>query len=217
MPNGGVPPDSALAEATGSRDRSRLAGRSPSPTPAWRRSSGNRLSRREFLCRKPQITGLAKDGFNLALLDLECLRDRTKEQPAGHAELQVHEFRHEAALHQVGDLGGFFGRDPGVQLGQDLDHGVAAGDFVDTLKNLRQFADRHTALLGLRELRQVGAHPVVDVAHAVEGMVGNALELAADPLGGSARTTGRPRPRGGEIAHAVAGIGHAPALCAWSA
>ena len=51
--NRGVPPNPALAKLTGSRYLSRLAASCPTPTPACRRSSGNRLSRCEFLCRKP--------------------------------------------------------------------------------------------------------------------------------------------------------------------
>ena len=79
-------------------------------------------------------------------LGVEGLGDRPEQQAAGHAEFEVDELRDQAALHEVGDLGGFLRGDALVELGQDFDHGVAAGNRVDAFKDFGQFAKRHVDL-----------------------------------------------------------------------
>ena len=84
--------------------------------------------------------------MNFVGLGLKRFADRAQQQAAGHAELKVDELGDEAALHQVGDLSGFLGADALVELGQDLDHGVAAGHGVDAFEHFGQFAKRHVDL-----------------------------------------------------------------------
>ena len=80
-----------------------------------------------------------------------------------------------------------------------------ASDCVRTLRPVRETS------CGPTHGQQVGPYPVVDVVHALERMVGNAILLAAvrqlragkEQVGGLS---------GGPVAHAVAGVGHAPAM-----
>ena len=141
-----MPVDPALAKAKRLGFPAGLSASRQSPSPRRRRCGSDCFGWSQGFGGQSQVTCLPENGLNFVGLGLERLGDRAQQQAAGHAEFEVDELRDQAALHQVGDLGGFLGGDALVKLGQDLNHGVAAGDCVNAFEDFGQFAKRHVDL-----------------------------------------------------------------------
>ena len=75
----------------------------------------------------------------------ERLRDGRQQEAVAQAELEIDEGRGQASLQQIRHLASLVGVDLPVELGQDLDHGVASGRLLQLLEEARQLAERYDA------------------------------------------------------------------------